>query len=100
MALADADYLQTYFGVTNAQSATSGLRTFNPKAGLYSAGIGASVKYQWAQSWATLGYAQFDCLVGDAADSPITGRGSPDQVTVNVSVSYSFQWNGRENADK
>ena len=94
LAIADGVYMGTYYGVTNVQSATSGLQIFDPKAGLYSAGVGASVKHQWTQSWATVGYAQFDRLVGDAANSPITVRGSPDQVTIGIGVAYSFQWNG------
>lgn len=100
LSIADADYMGTYFGVSNAQSATSGLRSFDPQAGVYSAGAGASAKYQWTRSWATIGYVQFDRFVGDAADSPITGRGSPNQVTVGIGGSYSFLWNGLQSSER
>lgn len=100
LAIADADYMGTYFGVSNGQSATSGLRSFDPQAGVYSVGAGASVKYRWTPSWAVIGYAQFDRLIGDAADSPITMRGSADQVTVGMGVSRSFLWNGLQFPDR
>lgn len=92
LALADAAYLGAYFGVTEAQSTASGLRTFEPKGGLYSAGVGASVKLQWNESWATLGYAQLDRLIGNAGDSPITALGAESQVTVGIGVAYTTSW--------
>lgn len=92
LAIADANYMAAYFGVTQAEAVSSGLRAYDPKAGLYSAGIGSSIKYQWTENWATLGYAQVDRLVGDAKESPITERGSETQITVGVGFTYTTQW--------
>lgn len=90
--LADSDFMGTYFGVTAAQSTASGLRAFAAGGGVYSAGVAASVKYKWSENWSTMAFAQYDRLVGDAADSPITAAGSADQVTVGIGAAYSFHW--------
>lgn len=92
IALADDTYLNAYFGVSAAEAVTSGLRAFDPKGGLYSAGVAGSARYRWSPTWATLGYVQVDQLLGDAEKSPITERGSETQVTVGLGVTYTTQW--------
>lgn len=92
LAIADANYMQAYFGVSAADAVTSGLQAYDPKGGLYSAGVGGSAKLQWDANWATIGYLQVDRLLGDAKDSPITERGSDTQVTVGIGVTYTTQW--------
>jgi outer membrane protein len=91
LSLATADALQPYFGVTPAQSLTSGLPVYSPKGGVRSVGFGAQARQQWTPRWATNLYVEYDRLLGDAAKSPIlTRNGSVDQVTVGVGVSYTF----------
>ena len=74
------------------EAVTSGLRAYDPKGGLFSAGVCSSVKYQWNPNRATLAYAQVDRLVGDAKECPITERGSETQLTVGVGFTYTTQW--------
>jgi outer membrane protein len=91
--LATAAALQPYFGVDATQSVASGLPIFTPKTGLESVGAGGQVKYQWNSKWASRIYVEYQRLVGDAGDSPIvTQRGSPNQVTAGVGLSYSFDF--------
>jgi outer membrane protein len=92
LAIADAAYMQAYFGVTPGESVASGLRAFDPKGGLYSAGVGGSAKFQWSASWAMLGYVQVDRLLGDAQDSPITALGSDTLLTIGLGMTYTTRW--------
>ncbi|GGK32399.1 MipA/OmpV family protein [Salinarimonas ramus] len=89
--LASDDYMDTYFGVDAAQSARSGLPTYDPDAGLRSIGVLASAQVALTQSWTALGYARYDRLMGDVAEAPLVRfRGSRDQFGAGVGLSYSF----------
>lgn len=90
LSLANKDYMQTYYGVTGLQSASSGLKRFDAAGGLQSASIAASVRYKWTDQWATHGYAEVGRLLGDAGKSPIVDRGSDTTLTVGAALSYSF----------
>jgi len=93
MSLATASALQPYFGVDVLQSAASGLPVFDTKGGLKSVGVGGQLKYQWTQEWASRVYVEYERLVGDAGASPIvTERGSSNQTTVGVGLTYSFNY--------
>lgn len=90
--LASDDYVDTYFGVTPAQAAASGLPTYDPDGGLRSIGLLASAQVALTQSWTALGYARYDRLMGDVADAPLVRfRGSRDQFGAGVGLSYSFE---------
>lgn len=91
LTLADNNAVAPYFGISPTQSALSGLPAFDAKGGLYSVGAGTQLRYQWTPQWEVRGYVEYSRLLGDAASSPlVTERGSPDQVTFSLGVSYSF----------
>lgn len=91
LSFADGEYVNTYFSVSSAQAAASGLARFDAKGGLKSAGAGTSLTYQWTPQIATTGFAEYARLLGDAARSPIVqDRGAPDQLTVGIGVKYTF----------
>ncbi|MBU6372694.1 MAG: MipA/OmpV family protein [Alphaproteobacteria bacterium] len=83
------DYMQTYFGVTPAQSARSGLPTFAAGGGLESVGLaGAIVLRPQPRTTVTL-FAEQSRLLGDAADSPLVQlRGSENQTRLGIGVGY------------
>jgi outer membrane protein len=87
---ASDDYLDTYLGVTPAQSAASGLPVFDPDGGVKGAGAAAEGKYRLSRRWAVVGKASYERLIGDAADSPITDLGSKNQFTANIGLTYRF----------
>jgi outer membrane protein len=87
---ASDDYLDTYLGVTPAQSAASGLPVFNPDGGVKGVGAAAEAKYRLNRRWAVVGKAGYQRLIGDAADSPITDLGSENQFTANIGLTYRF----------
>ena len=87
-----------YFSITAAQAAAANLTpgqppltAYNAGGGLYSYGAGAMARYFWNPQWATHAFVEYQRLTGDAADSPlVTQRGSPDQYTYGIGVTYSF----------
>jgi outer membrane protein len=87
---ADSDYLDTYLGVTAAQSAASGLSEFDPDGGLKGVGVEAEARFALTPRWSIVGSAGYERLVGDAADSPITGVGSENQFTAALGLTYRF----------
>ncbi|MET3649449.1 MipA/OmpV family protein [Phyllobacterium ifriqiyense] len=68
---ADANHMESYFGVTSAQSARSGLAAYDAGAGFKRVDFEASVTYVTEKSWLIQGQIGVGYLVGDAADSPI-----------------------------
>ena len=87
---ASDDYLETYLGVTPAQSAASGLPVFDPEGGVKGLGGEAEAKYALTRHWSVAGKAGYERLIGDAADSPIADRGSKNQFTAALGLTYRF----------
>jgi len=68
---ADDKHMKSYFGVTAAQSARSGLRQHQAGAGLKRFDVEASVTYMATDNWVVRGEAGVGFLTGDAKSSPI-----------------------------
>ncbi|MEJ8559885.1 MipA/OmpV family protein [Yoonia sp. GPGPB17] len=80
--LGDDDYAQTYFGVTDAEAGTSDFDAFDANAGLMSAVVKAEATYAINDDWQVVGTLQYEQLLDDAADSPITE--SDDQISGSI----------------
>ena len=74
IAWTDADYAQTYFGVTPAQAAASGFAIYRPQAGLKSAQLDLVATYALTPRWSVMATASYHRLMGDAENSPIVQR--------------------------
>jgi outer membrane protein len=72
--VANDKHMQSYFGVTAAQSAASGLREFKAEAALKRVDFSASATYMVTENWLMRGEAGVGVLLGDAADSPIVEK--------------------------
>lgn len=82
-----------YFGIDAAQALATGLPAFDAKGGAHSYGAGAQVSYRINPQWEVHAYVEYERLLGDAANSPlVTLRGSPNQTTVGIGASYSFDF--------
>ena len=88
--LATDDYLDTYFGVSAAEAAASGYPAFDPDGWLKGAGFEAEGRYALSRHWAIRGEAGYERLLGDAADSPITGAGSKNQFSAALGLTYTL----------
>jgi MipA family protein len=85
-----------YFGVTQAQSAVSGLPVYNSGGGFQAVGLGTQAKYRLNPTWATYSFVEYDKLVGATAASPIVSGsgGNANQWTFGVGLTYSFAMGG------
>ena len=89
--LNDDEYARAYFGVTPAVSLATGLPVYDPDGGIRAVGAIAGITHQISRTFGVYGYAGYDRLVGDAADSPIVRNfGSRDQFSAGVALFVSF----------
>jgi outer membrane scaffolding protein for murein synthesis (MipA/OmpV family) len=85
--------MQSYFGVTDEQSATSivGLRPYDAGGGLYQTDLFLGGEYSLTSHWllgALVGYSR---LLNDAANSPIVADfGSPNMLSAGIGLFYRF----------
>lgn len=85
------NYINAFYGVTPAQGAAAGLRTYTPGAGFKDVNFGLFTEYRFSQSWNLLGAVQYVRLVGGPADSPIAERrGNTNRVNFGVFVIHTF----------
>ena len=86
--LANADYLQNYFGVTPAQAAASGHVVYAPGAGSRDARVNAALTYFLSRQVTFSGALSVSTLLGSAKDSPLARK---THVPTGVfAISYAF----------
>ena len=91
---ADSDHNRAYFGVPVAIPA-SGLAAYDVDSGFYAVGAQAGLTYRVGRNWGLQGYAGYDRLIGNAADSPIVrGFGSRDQFSGGLGLFFEFNVGG------
>ncbi|MGB6910410.1 MAG: MipA/OmpV family protein [Methyloceanibacter sp.] len=90
---ASAEYMQTYFGVTQAQSSSSraGLPVYKTDGGIKDVFIAIGGTYDISDRWVFKGGARYGRLLDEAADSPVVQ--TADQVSGTVGLAYRFAWN-------
>jgi outer membrane protein len=88
---ADKDYMQTYFGVTAADAARSGLKQYKADSGVKDVGIDLGLNWMITPNWKAKGLASYTQLVGDADDSsPVVDEGSESQFFGAALIVYTF----------
>jgi outer membrane protein len=88
---ASEDYMDEFFTINAADSAASGLSTYDADDGFKDVGVNASLTYKFAGNWSTTGILRYTRLVGDAADSPVTDDvGDENQVFAGLLINFSF----------
>jgi outer membrane protein len=91
----DDTYQDAFFSIAPEDAAPSGLPAFDAKGGIQAVGATASFVYQLSEQWGLYGYAKYDRLVGDPADSPIVRQyGSRDQIAGGLALTYTFTLSG------
>ena len=88
LTLADATYMQSYFGVTPLQASRSAYRAYTPAGGIKSAGIGLGATWFFSQSWFLDADLAVSRLLGAAAASPVVR--APLATTLAATVAYRF----------
>lgn len=85
---ADKKHMQTYFGVTAAQSATSGYRAFSAKGGFANVSASVSWNHVLDKNWSVHTVLGVSHLTGDAADSPLTQRKTTPLLMTGVAYKF------------
>ena len=83
-------FTRTYFGVTPAESAQSGLSAHRPSGGVHSVGLEVGAYQPLSNNWGITGSVRYDRLRGDAAASPIVRQGNRNQLTATIGLTRHF----------
>jgi len=84
----DDKHARTYFGVTAAQSASSGYRVYGAKGGLETVGASVTWTHVIDKNWSVRCAAGVSRLLNDAGDSPLTARKTTP--TLMTGFAYKF----------
>ena len=88
---ASGDYMSTYFGIDGADSARSGLDTYDADAGFKDVGLDLVADWKFLPNWKARGIGSYSLLIGDADDdSPVVDEGSEHQFFGGALVIFSF----------
>jgi MipA family protein len=83
---ATGQYLRTHFGVTQAQSGSTGLAAYAPVAGLRDVHVGIGITAAVTPRWIAFGSINAVRLVGGAAGSPLTRQSS--SLGIGIGIAY------------
>lgn len=87
----DGKYQRAYFGVDSAAALASGLTAYRPGGGIHALAATSGLSYQFNPRFGMFGYARYERLVGNAAESPIVREfGSRNQLSGGIGLSYTF----------
>jgi outer membrane scaffolding protein for murein synthesis (MipA/OmpV family) len=86
--IVNRQYNETYFGVTEAESARSRFDAYQPGGGLQDVHVGARWNWVLTPSWMLTSSLQAKRLLGDARLSPLTERST--NLTVSTAIAYRF----------
>lgn len=88
---ASGDFMSSFFDVTSADAARSGLQVFNADAGFKDVTAFLAMVYHLNPTWHVATGLRYQRLVSDAADSPIVDtRGSANQFIAGIGLAYSW----------
>lgn len=88
---ASAAYMKSFFGVTAAQAALTGLPTYHPSTGLKDINAGLNGSYTLSDRWTVFATVGYERLVGSAAASPLIKlRGDANNVSASTFFVYGF----------
>jgi outer membrane protein len=91
----DRDYMDTYFGVTAQDAASSPFvhTTYRPGQGLRYVGVGTTLARSFGPHWTAAANFSYRQLASTAADSPIVRTlGGRDELAGGLALRYSFPW--------
>jgi len=91
--IASETYMDSYFGVTAAESLATGGRyaAYDPSAGLKSVSLDLAARYEVIPDTFINAGVTYTQYVGSAASSPIVQQGSASNFTVALGLSRKFR---------
>jgi outer membrane scaffolding protein for murein synthesis (MipA/OmpV family) len=91
LSLADARYMQSYYGVSAQTASATGRTAFDAGAGLSGARLGVGFTAALTSRWIAFGGVGVTRLLGDAAASPLTQR----QTAYSASLGIAYRWGAK-----
>ncbi len=88
LTVANAEYMQSYFGVAPAQAAPSGYKAYTPGAGIRDLRLNAALTYHFDPRLSLTAGVSTSTLGGEAKDSPLTRKSST--VSGLAALAWSF----------
>lgn len=85
---ANSNYMQSYYGVNAAQSASSGYAVYSPSAGIREVDLTASYTYKIDRQWAIVTGASFGELGSAVKNAPMSRSNTHN--SLHISSSYTF----------
>ncbi len=82
------NYMESYFGVSSSQANASRFSRYNAGAGIKDVGFNTLVVYPINGKWFATAFVNYDHLVGDAGDSPISEK--DHQFFSGAFIGYKF----------
>ena len=90
--LGDDSFTDTYFGVTGAESAASGMRAYDPSGGIYAANISLEARYSLSPDTAILGKVSYGRLLDDAGNSPVVSDRNQPKINLGIARRLNFRF--------
>lgn len=86
----DAEFGNTYFGVTPAEALSSGYQSYLPGGGFNSAAVKFQARYSLNDLTALFGEVEYGRIIGDAADAPIIQDEYQPELRLGIVRKLSF----------
>ncbi|MFB9225228.1 MipA/OmpV family protein [Paracoccus cavernae] len=86
------DFAETYFGVTDAEAATSRYAAYRPDGGFHSVAVSLEARYAMTDTLAVLGEIEYERLIGDAADSPLVEDKGQPSIKLGIVRRFDFRF--------
>ena len=84
-------YADSFFDISAAGSAASGLAIYNAGAGFRDVGVGLTANYSLTGNLSVFGLGRYSRIVGEAKNSPVVkDRGSANQFLLGAGLIYTF----------
>jgi outer membrane scaffolding protein for murein synthesis (MipA/OmpV family) len=85
--MANASYMENYFGVSTTQASKSGYRIYTPSGGVRDVSVGMRLSRQINRDWSVLAGISSTSLYNAAKDSPLVRQANTQKVLLGVAYS-------------
>jgi outer membrane scaffolding protein for murein synthesis (MipA/OmpV family) len=92
----DAGRARTYFGVTEAEEAATGIDAYTPDGGPQAAGIALLMMTPLGERFGVGAFANYERVLGDAADSPLVARSDAKEDIVRFGLIFVRRWSSAD----
>lgn len=88
----NGEFTDTYFGVSEGESLSSGYAPHDAGGGIYAARLSVEARYEFLPDTLLMGRFTYSRLLGDAADSPIVHERNQPTFSIGVARHLNFRF--------